>query len=159
MIEVGFAAPDEADEITTLLRAVAAWSEAAGHLAWTTDLLQTQITTAKIIAGEQFCDRQAGRIVGAGRIEPEDPVYWPDRPSGEAFYLHRLAVARDVAGAGVADMMIQWALTQVGRTGRPLARLDCAPRPKLCALYERNGFRFVDERFAPFHVFRYERAV
>jgi predicted N-acetyltransferase YhbS len=123
-------------------------------------LLSEAETAARIESGEQFCARQAGRIVGCVRLEREDTIFWPDRLSGDALHLHRLAVVRDLAGARVSDALIAWAKGQTKRAGRDLLRLDCAPRAKLYALYERHGFRFVDEPSgAPFHVFRYERAV
>ena len=73
-----------------------------------------------------------------------DTLFWPQDPPGEAFYVHRLAVARNFAGRGFANAMLRWAEAETLNQGRRFLRLDCEPRPKLLALYQKAGFTRVD---------------
>ncbi len=51
------------------------------------------------------------------------------------------------AGKGFSHEMLSWAKMRAALQGRHFLRLDCASdRPKLCTLYERNGFVKVGER-------------
>ena len=53
--------------------------------------------------------------------------------------------------------MLDWAKTHTLERGLRYLRLDCVPRPKLCALYERNGFKKYSEiQAGPYYVVRYE---
>jgi GNAT superfamily N-acetyltransferase len=84
------------------------------------------------------------RLAGCMFLQKCDPDYWPDDPPGEALYIHRLVVARDFAGRGLAHRMLAWAEERTREAGRPYVRLDCELRPKLIALYRTAGFVPVD---------------
>jgi ribosomal protein S18 acetylase RimI-like enzyme len=61
---------------------------------------------------------------------------------GEAGYLHRFAVAPEVAGRGVGGMLLDQAAEQVSARGRRWLRLDCdSDNGGLRAYYERHGFQ------------------
>jgi len=121
-------------------------------------------TTADDVAGwisrgELFVASQACEIVAAMLLWETDSLSWPDRPEGEALFLHKLAVAPGLAGGGLSQAMLDLAQAEARRRGRSWLRLDCVVEPRLCAVYERAGFTFVDrsemEGYADVH--HYER--
>lgn len=74
-----------------------------------------------------------------------DPVFWPEKESESAVYLHRLSVAEGFAGQGLAAAMVEFAAGYARERKIPFLRLDCrADREKLRRLYEGCEFRFVD---------------
>ena len=81
-------------------------------------------------------------LMGVFRLQECDPDFWPEMPDGDALYLHKLAVYPAHQGQGWAHALLAHAATLARARGRSLLRLDCAGgRPKLCAVYERVGFR------------------
>ena len=99
-----------------------------------------------------------GEPAGCIKFQLEDQLFWPDRPEGEAAFVHRLVVRRAFKGRGVARALLEWAMGHARGQGRGLLRLDCdANRAKLRALYESCGFRFHSYRqVGPYYVSRYE---
>ncbi len=85
--------------------------------------------------------------VGCIAIIDHDPMFW-DLPKGASLYIHKVAVKRAGAGRGVAPAMVQYAQRMAVQRGINAVRLDThARRPKLCQLYEREGFKFVERAF------------
>ena len=97
-------------------------------------------------------------LAGVLKFQLEDPLFWPDLPQGEAAFVHRLAIRRQFAGAGVSTALLKWAADRAQSIGRAYLRLDCeASRPRLRAFYERCGFRHHSDRHVgPYFVSRYE---
>jgi len=100
-----------------------------------------------------------GRIAGVALLQWRDELWWPDRPTDGAAYIHKVAVARAAAGRGVADALVAECERRAHRRGIGILRLDTArDRPKLRALYERLGFRPIDVRtVGSFVGVRYEK--
>ena len=94
-------------------------------------------------------------------LEPEDPHFWPDRPAGEAGYVHKLAVRRAYAGWAFPAALMNHAAALIQGRDRRFLRLDCDP--PLAGFYQRLGFVLVDERevvhaeAGPMRVARMER--
>lgn len=140
------------------------WREAYGFmvsinaLLWTPDMFDSAAAERHVAAGELVIGFDGkGAPSACMLLQKSDPFFWPDRPEGSALYIHRVAVRRAEAGRGWPGRLLTWAAIQ-GR-GLPL-RLDCAPRPKLMAVYESIGFVRVDDgpvTRGPFTVMRYER--
>ena len=97
-------------------------------------------------AGELVTARVGGELAACMYLHDQDTLFWPQAAPAEAFYLHRLAVARIYAGRGYARAMLDWAMRETREQGRPYLRLDCEPRPKLLALYRGAGFARIDEQ-------------
>lgn len=88
-----------------------------------------------------------GEPVATLVLQREDPWVWPEARPGEALYVHRLSVAPGFTGRGLAARLLDHAVRETRGAGRPFLRLDTgADRPKLRALYEGYGFRFVEEK-------------
>ena len=77
---------------------------------------------------ELVIGRLDGALAACMYLHGEDRLFWPHVAQGEAFYVHRLAVARRFAGRGFAHAMLEWAEHEVRAKGRLYLRLDCEPR-------------------------------
>jgi GNAT superfamily N-acetyltransferase len=143
-LEIGPAAPADVAEIAQVLQAAARWIETWRGRLWDPDLLGEDFVAPVVARGEFLVARAQGAIAGVAIVEPEDPLFWPDRPPGEAGYLHKLAVSRDYAGRGVSGALIEASAARVVGWGRGLLRLDC--HPDLARVYEGFGFRPIDRR-------------
>jgi len=128
-----------------LLREVAVYREGKGQFRWNKEWFTLEAAQGWIESGQLVSARQDGELVGVMLFQSEDQRFWPDRPKGEAFFVHRLArkPGARIEG-GLAGPMLDWAYAETKRLGRPWLRLDCAPDDKLCAIYEGWGFDRID---------------
>ncbi len=127
-----------------LMHEAANWLVAKGEALWGPNELSYEELTRVAEAGELITGRIDGALAGCMYLHNEDKLFWPQDEPGQAFYVHRLAVARRYAGQGYAHAMLAWAEGETRRQNRPFLRLDCAPRAKLLALYQSVGFVRVD---------------
>jgi GNAT superfamily N-acetyltransferase len=135
------------------------WLAACGQPLWNRESLTPANVLPLPDKGSLFLAHLAGHPVGAFILLFEDPFFWPDVSPGEALYLHRLVVRRSAAGTGVGYRLLEHAVAKARTAGRPFLRLDCAPRPKLCAFYEAAGFcHHSDRAIGSFSVRRYQRS-
>lgn len=152
------ATPADSAVVSSVLVEAATWLRERGTPMWKADELAPDRVAQDVADGLFFLAEYDGEIAGTVKFQWEDPLFWPDRPHGEAAYVHRLAVRRTFAGRGVSTALLRWAADRARAVGRPLLRLDCeAARPKLRAFYEDFGFRHhSDRQVGPFFVARYE---
>jgi GNAT superfamily N-acetyltransferase len=99
-----------------------------------------------------------GEGAGTLKLQLQDLLFWPDISQENSLFVHRLAVRRRYAGAGVSLALLNWAAQHARSLDRSYLRLDCeASRAKLRAFYERFGFRHhSDRQVGPYFVSRYE---
>jgi GNAT superfamily N-acetyltransferase len=144
--------------VDAMIREAAAWVDALGVVMWEDGELDADRIAAEVHAGMFHVAVIDGQPAGAIRFQLEDALFWPDRPAGEAAFVHRLVARRAFKGRGVARALLEWAVGHARANGRGLLRLDCdADRPKLRALYESCGFRLHSYRqVGPYYVSRYE---
>jgi GNAT superfamily N-acetyltransferase len=153
---------DDVPETDRLIRATADWLIKKGEPLWGPNETSLDELMGVTQAGELIVGRVAGEIATCMYLHDEDRLFWPQVQPGEAFYIHRLAVARDFAGRGYAHAMLDWAAHEARRRGRPFLRLDCEPRAKLLALYASAGYSRVDPKpiqVGEHFVVRHERRV
>ncbi len=94
---------------------------------------------------------------GCFRFQTEDMEFWDDVPHEDSAFIHRVAVRRKFSGQGVSKFMIDRAKDEARSLGKRYLRLDCADRPRLRAVYEREGFVFHSIKVRePFSVARYQ---
>jgi GNAT superfamily N-acetyltransferase len=155
------ATADEGALVSGILREAAQWLTERGDPLWRDDELKPERIAAEVERGLYFLAATADDVIATFRYQLEDPEFWPDLPAGEAAYVHRLAVRRHAAGAGVSLALLQWALERTRALGRAYLRLDTeASRLRLRAVYERFGFRHhSDRQVGPYYVARYEYRV
>jgi GNAT superfamily N-acetyltransferase len=147
--------------VSDILREAASWLDARGEPLWTDSELLPDRIIDEVADGLYWLAEDGGVALGTVRFQLEDPLFWPDLSSGEAVFVHRLAVRRVAAGGVVSSFLLQWAIERARQLGRPYLRLDCdAARPRLRAFYERFGFRHhSDRQVGPYVVARYEIGV
>jgi GNAT superfamily N-acetyltransferase len=131
-------------EADVLIREAANWLIAKGQPLWGPNETSYEELVRVARAGELVIGRIDGEAVACMYLHGEDRPFWPQDPPDEAFYVHRLAVARKYAGLGYAHAMLEWAESEVRAKGRLYLRLDCEPREKLLALYRNAGFTPID---------------
>ena len=153
---------DDVPETDALIRATADWLVKKGEPLWGPNETSLDELMRVTEAGELIVGRLAGELATCMYLHDEDRLFWPGVSPGEAFYIHRLAVARKFAGRGYAHAMLEWALAEARAKGRPFLRLDCEPRAKLLALYAGAGYSRIDPRpiqVGEHFVVRHERRV
>lgn len=99
---------------------------------------------------ETLVDDSSGRLVGFVQYGPEatsdeDPVpaadQWPDGWTGEHVgEIHRMYVAPDSWGTGVAVALMGEALGHMSQAGYEWAKLWAAGNPRARRFYEKTGF-------------------
>ncbi len=158
-VRVRRATAADAAALAALYRGIRQWLLERGNRQWrderfTADSLRGDIgTTPVLVATLQ------GRIVGAVYVQWHDPQFWPDRVGGDALYVRRLVVCRQVAGHAVADRLLIAVALLARRHHRWRLRLDCAPLETLARIYHRLSFAMVDEsELGGYRVFQFERA-
>jgi len=160
-ISIRPATPDDLEEVSTVLREAARWLEETDKRMWRDNELLPANIAADVTAGLFFIAACDGKTAGVVKFQLEDPLFWPDVPQKESAFVHRLAVRRQFAGAGVSSALLNWAVARAKSLGKHYLRLDCeASRPRLRAVYERFGFRHhSDRQVDPYFVSRYKYAI
>jgi len=135
---------DAVPDVHALIRETADWLIAKGEPLWGPNETSHDDLCRVAAAGELVIGREGAELATCMFLHHEDRLFWPDAAAGEAFYVHRLAVARKFAGRSYSRAMLDWAVAEVSAKGRLYLRLDCEPRPKLLALYKSAGFERID---------------
>jgi GNAT superfamily N-acetyltransferase len=131
-------------ETDALIHEAAAWLIAKGEPLWGPNETSYDELLRAVRADELVTGRIAGELAACMYLHHDDTLFWPQAPAGEAFYVHRLAVARKFSGRGYARKMLDWAEAETRARGRDYLRLDCEPRTKLLAIYRDAGFARID---------------
>ena len=160
-IDVRQAKPDDLSSVARIIEEAAAWLVEMGSPLWKDDELNKDTIHLDIKAGLFFIGYFDGSAGGTIRYQQEDKLFWPDMISGEAAYVHRIAVLRKYSGGELSRALIDWAAGRARAEGKMYLRLDCeSTRLRLRALYERFGFIYhSDRQVGPYHVARYQRAL
>ena len=138
--------PETEAELTRVLQAAARALEKRGEPLWPLETLEPAALQAAYPEAESYVGFQGGEAVAGMIVLEDDPLFWPDVRAGESVFLHKLAVIPAFQGSGVATAMLGFAAARARTLQKRYLRLDCAAeRPKLCAFYERHGFRWVGE--------------
>ncbi len=136
--------PAAAAQAVALLIRVAGWAETMGPRMWTAEDFPVDRYVDHARAGELIGAIRDGQLVACMLLQARDPIFWPEAAEGEALYIHKLAVDRGAAGAGLGAAMIGWAGDVARDRGVLALRLDTLPFGPLPRLYQRLGFAFVD---------------
>jgi GNAT superfamily N-acetyltransferase len=127
--------------VLDLLAEASAWTASMGFANWPARFPDA-IVSRGIAKGELYVGEEADVVVATAALAWSDPMFWGAR-ADDAGYVHRLAVRRDRAGAGLGAEIIEWAARQVSDAGREWLRLDAAAdNLPLCSYYERLGFEY-----------------
>ena len=135
---------DDVAEADVLIREAAEWLIQKGEKLWGPNETSREELERVTRVGELVVGRVEGELATCMYLHDEDRLFWPQVAPGEAFYIHRLAVARRFAGLGYSHAMLEWAASEARAKDRPYLRLDCEPRAKLLALYRSAGYSRID---------------
>lgn len=151
----------EAALVSSVLVEAAIWLEQRGVPLWRPVDIGPGAVRDEVDAGSYVLARAGEEVVGAMRLTPLDALFWPEARAGEALYVHRLAVRRAHAGAGVAAALLGFAGSEALALRCTHVRLDCeSTRARLRGFYERQGFTFHSEHeVPPYRVARYQKLV
>jgi len=152
---------DDAPVVSDILLEAAHWLEHEGMPMWRDDEVVPERIVSDVSAGSFYLAERAGQAVGTLKFQLSDAVFWPDAPTDESAFIHRVAVRRRFSGGTVSSALFAWAVERAHALGRHYLRLDCeASRSRLRAVYERFGFRHHgDRQVGPYFVSRYELAL
>jgi len=135
---------DDVPDADRLIREAADWLNDAGMTLWGPEETSYEDLLRVAQADELVMGRVDGKAASCMYLHHEDRLFWPQARPGEAFYIHRLAVARKFKGIGFSRAMLDWSVEEARRAGRTHLRLDCEPRPKLLAIYRNADFLRID---------------
>jgi hypothetical protein len=163
-MRVRYAEAGDAAACAAILAEAAAHMQLVGARAWDAADIAADTIQAHIAAGELIVAESSGVIVASQLLQWRDTLFWPDRDDDAAGYLHKVAVRRSHSGGVATVPLVAFASEEAARRGKRFVRLDCAPLPKLMAVYERLGFTQIDflklpELGADFRVARFEKSV
>lgn len=130
-----------AKKVVALLRSAAKRAAQVGWATWTPEELSYSRIYLHAERGELFGWLRNAEILGCCVLQEQDSVHWPDAKSGEALYLHKLAVKPSAAGEGIGVALIQFACRLARIRRLRMVRLDTIPESPLVAYYERQGFQ------------------
>ncbi|MBB5852204.1 GNAT family N-acetyltransferase [Amycolatopsis umgeniensis] len=132
----------EEDAVLDLLAEAAAWLTGRGIHQWPRrfpwESLHQQIET-----GEALLIVRHGKPIATCAVSEAEPELWGETTTS-AYYLGRLAVAREAAGAGLGVRIIGWVGEKAAARGKAFVRVaTTSTNPALRELYERAGFEHV----------------
>lgn len=134
----------DVDEILDLLSEAAHWVTTLGIAQWP-EWFPREFIAEQVANNEVFVAVDGDVIAATVCVQWTDPMFWPDA-AHDAVYIHRLAVRRSHAGAGLGEQIIRWAENEALAAGRAWIRLDClTENTRLRRYYERLGFEHLDD--------------
>ena len=152
------AAAGDTPVISDILLEAAHWLQREGAPMWRDDEVTPERIASDVSVGSFYLAESAGEAIGTLKFQLSDPIFWPDVPTDESAFVHRVAVRRHFAGGTASSALLAWAAERAHALGRHYLRLDCeASRLRLRAVYERFGFQHHSDRHVgPYFVSRYE---
>lgn len=145
MLEIKQADENDISIIEDILLDVVHWMYDIGCPQWSVDRVMWNDLKQYYEINDFYILYSNGIPAGCMVIIDYDPMFW-DITKGESLYIHKLAVKRQFAGQDYSKILIDFAKTMACKRNINAVRLDCrTDRPKVRALYERNGFVCVKE--------------
>lgn len=152
--EAAIAQPGDTEDVMALLVEIAEWLKSRGSTQWA-GLLEgrdSHHTADAIRRGDVFVFKRDGEIAGMvlllSRPSQWDRELWGDKAfDGDgAVYLHRLAVRRKYARAGLGRTILNWCTSGIHYPAKTWMRLDCiADNSTLNSFYADNGYVYDGE--------------
>jgi predicted GNAT family N-acyltransferase len=139
---------------------VAQWLIDKGEPLWSLEQFSEEVLSELINEDRLYLVQKENAVIGAFILQTDDERFWTDSKTTKAFYIHKLCISRKVAGQGVVQSILEWVKTKAKSEGKNFVRLDCAPRAKLCKIYEDLGFKKHSQgHVGEFKIVRYEMTV
>jgi len=164
MIEIKQAEEQDTFVIEDILLDVYDWLESINAPIWSRKEIMWKRLSEEHKITDFYIAYMNGEAVGCMALIDFDPDYWNDLEKGESLFIHKFAVKREGAGKGISVALIDYAKNECKRLKISALRLDTHMyRPKVRAMYERNGFKLADEKlmfgkyYTAFYVWNVER--
>lgn len=134
----------DSEEAISIMKEATQWLIDEGKLMWRIEELNRECL--KNPAEEYIVMyNKEGVGVAAMLLSFHDPFFWPDIQAGVSGFIHKLAIRRNYAGKGLANKLIEHAVSICIKRGVDAIRLDCDPhRTGLCRFYEEAGFSLIN---------------
>ncbi len=129
------AADSDREDVLEILDEAAQWLASIGVRQWPSPFPRVTVDR-DLEHNAVWIAVLGGRTVATASVLTTDPLFWGD-VGGDAWYLHRLAIRRSVAGLGAA--VLELVEREAATTGVECVRLDCGVG--LQDYYERAGYR------------------
>ena len=102
-IEIRQATHEDATAVREILSGAAQWLQQTGKPQWRENELSPAAIAADVAASLFYLAKvhlaeNSADAAGTVKFQLEDSLFWPDLPSRDAAYIHRLAVRRRYAG-------------------------------------------------------------
>jgi len=138
------ARPGEEEAVLDVLAEAAAWLTGRGIRQWP-QRFPWESVNHQIELGEALLITRYDKPIATCVVTEAEPDLWGD-DTEPAYYLGRLAVAREAAGAGLGGRIIDWSWQRAVAHGKAFVRVATTrDNPALRALYERAGFEHVTD--------------
>ncbi|GHH14433.1 GNAT family N-acetyltransferase [Amycolatopsis oliviviridis] len=139
---IRLANPGEEDTVLDLLAEAAAWLAGRGIHQWPPRFPRESVSH-QIERGEALLITRLDRSIATGVVTEAEPDLWGETTE-PAYYVGRLAVAREAAGAGLGIRIVDWIGERAAARGKTFVRVAATrDNPALRAIYERAGFEHV----------------
>lgn len=136
-VEFWRADPGQVGDVLAVLNEAAEWLRSSAVMQWPARFEAGWIEPA-VARGQTWMVGVGGMLAATVTLDWSDPL-WSDR-TGDAGYVHRMAVRRWAAGLG--SVLLSWAADTAREHGRRRLRLDCvAGNARLRAYYAAAGFQ------------------
>ena len=159
MIRIVTASEHDIPIIEDILLDAVRWLDSVSQPLWNAEQITWQRLARDFRPNDFLIAFLDGIPAACMALVDHDPLIWPEIEKGQALFLHKLAVKRFAAGKGLSAALIAHAKSMCMDREISALRLDCHTyRPKLRAVYERNGFVCVAEKilFEKYHTAYYE---
>ena len=90
-----------------MLCEAASWVDSLGTVMWEDGELDPAQTDADVAAGLFAIAERDAVVAGAIRFQLDDPLFWPDLPSGSSAFVHRVVVRRTFKGRGISTALLE----------------------------------------------------
>ncbi|UMP06571.1 N-acetyltransferase [Amycolatopsis sp. EV170708-02-1] len=132
----------EEDVVLDLLAEAAAWLATRGIHQWPQRFPRESVHE-QIRAGEALLIVGSGGPIATCAVSEADPELWGETTE-PAYYVGRLAVAREAAGAGLGIRIVDWVGEKATAHHKAFVRVATTrDNPALRGYYERAGFEHV----------------
>lgn len=135
----------DVDESISIMIEAAEWLHNTGKSLWNIDDLRQDVSRNSSHEFVVMYDDN-GDSIATLILDFEDKFMWSDIPPNVSGFIHKLAVRREYSGQGMAEKIINYAISCCKEKGLAAIRLDCHFRAKLCSYYESLGFVQVEKR-------------
>lgn len=141
--------PIDLEAFSAVIQGVSRWFLEHGKPMWPLETLTPEALLRSYPDGELWIGRIFGEAVACFVLVEDDPLFWPDAPSGTFLFVHKIAVDRGFTGRGFGAQILDFAGARAIAKGKRFFRLDTdASRTAVCAIYERYGSARVGTVFA-----------